>query len=95
VRLGRSAWLIDETGLRKLNWRTASVDWNRVSSVELKLTGRFWQVWVHAPAAVDVSGGRRSRDRLIVPAKILAPHPKDLHAFLTQQWQNGRSRATT
>jgi uncharacterized protein (DUF2384 family) len=92
VRLGRSAWVIDATGLRKRNWRRASVSWDRVSSVELKRTGRYWQVWVHAPAAVDVSGRRQSRDRLIVPAKILAPHPKDLHAFLTQQWQQRAAR---
>jgi uncharacterized protein (DUF2384 family) len=92
VRLGRSAWVIDATGLRKRNWRRASVSWDRVSSVELTRTGRYWQVWVHAPGAVDVSGRRQSRDRLIVPAKILAPHPKNLHAFLTQQWQKETTR---
>jgi hypothetical protein len=71
-------------GLRKLSWRKAAVGWDRVSAVELKRTGRYWQVWVHAPAAVEVTGRRRSRDRLIVPARILAPHPRNLHAFLTQ-----------
>ncbi len=95
VRLSRTAWVIDAAGLRKLNWRTASVDWDRVSSVELKHNGRYWQVWVHAPAGVDVPGRRQSRDRLILPTKILAPHPQNLHAYLTQQWQNKRSRATT
>ena len=85
IRLGRTAWVVDAAGLRKLSRRTAAVGWDRVTAVELKLTGRYWQVWVHAPGAV-------TRDRLIVPAKILAPHPKTLHAYLTRQWQRGTSR---
>lgn len=32
----------------------------------------------------------QSRDRLILPAKILAPHPQNLHAYLTQRWQTGK-----
>lgn len=89
VRLGRSAWVIDGTGLHKRNWRRASVGWDRVSAVELKLNGRYWQVWVHAPASVVVTGRGQSRDRLILPAKILAPNPRDLHAFLTRRWREG------
>ncbi len=91
VRLSRTAWVVDADGLRKLSWRRASVSWDRVSNVELRRTGRYWQVWVHAPAAVDTNAGRRSRDRLILPAKILAPHPQNLHTYLTQQWQAGRN----
>jgi len=90
VRLGRVAWVFDATGLRKLSWRTASVTWDRVSDIELKRTGRYWQIWVHAPAAVEVAGRRQGRDRLILPAKLLAPHPQNVHAYLTQQWQTGK-----
>jgi hypothetical protein len=89
VRLGRTAWVVDAAGLRKLNRRRAAVGWDRVSAVELKLTGRYWQVWVHAPGAVT---GARNRDRIIVPAKILAPHPQTLHAYLTRQWQQAQAR---
>jgi hypothetical protein len=92
VRLSRTAWVLDAAGLRKLSWRRASVSWDRVSGIELKRTGRYWQIWVHAPAAVDVPSGRQSRDRLILPAKILAPHPQHLHAYLTQQWQAGKDQ---
>lgn len=92
VRLSRVAWVVDAAGLRKLSWRRAAVGWDRVSAVELKRTGRYWQVWVHAPAAVEVTGRRQNRDRLIVPAKILAPHPQNLHVYLTQQWQQGTAR---
>ena len=90
VRLGRTAWVVDSTGLRKLNWRRASVRWDRVSNIELKRTGRYWQVWVHAPAAVELPSGGKSRDRMILPAKILAPHPQHLCDYLTQQWQAGK-----
>jgi hypothetical protein len=90
VRLGRTAWVVDSTGLRKLNWRRASVRWDRVSNIELKRTGRYWQVWVHAPAAVEMPSGGKSRDRMILPAKILAPHPQHLCDYLTQQWQAGK-----
>lgn len=92
VRLGRCAWVVDATGLRKRNWRTASVGWDHVSAVELKLSGRYWQVWVHAPASVEVTGRRQNRDRLILPTRILAPRPHDLHAFLTQQWHKRTNR---
>ena len=91
VRLGRAAWIVDATGVRKLSWRKASVRWDRVQSVELKHNGRFWQVWVHAPAAVEVSGRRQHRDRLILPAKILAPPPQHLHAYLNERWQAERN----
>jgi hypothetical protein len=87
VRLGRAAWLVDATGVRKLSWRKASVRWDRVRSVELRRTGRYWQVWVHAPGAVEVSGGRKHRDRLILPAKILAPPPQSVHAYLNERWR--------
>jgi hypothetical protein len=90
VRLSRTAWVLDTTGLRKLSWRRASVSWDRVSNIELKRTGRYWQIWVHAPAAVDTPNRRQNRDRLILPAKILAPHPRNLHTYLTQQWQAGK-----
>jgi hypothetical protein len=92
VRLSRTAWVVDAAGLRKLSWRRASVNWERVSNVELKRTGRYWQIWVHAPAAVDTTAGRQNRDRLILPAKILAPHPQNLHTYLTEQWQAGRNK---
>jgi hypothetical protein len=91
VRLGRTAWVLDSAGLRKLSLRRASVSWDQVTGIEIKRTGRYWQVWVHAPASVTMSDGRKSRDRLILPAKILAPHPQHLHTYLTQQWQNGKS----
>jgi hypothetical protein len=91
VRLGRTAWVLDSTGLRKLSWRRASVRWNQVTNIELKRTGRYWQVWVHAPAAVELSNGGKSRDRMILPAKILAPHPQHLYDYLTQQWQAGKN----
>ena len=67
------------------------MSWDRVSNIELKRTGRYWQVWVQAPAAIDMPHGRQIRDRLIVPAKILAPHPQHLHTYLTQQWQAGNN----
>ena len=86
VRLSRATWVLDAAGLRKLSWPTASVTWDRVSDIELKHNGRYWQIWVHAPASVDATTRRQSRDRLILPAKILAPHPQILHAYLTQQW---------
>jgi hypothetical protein len=92
VRFSRSAWVIDAAGLRKQNWRTASVGWDHVTAIELKHNGRYWQVWVHAPASVEVAGRRQSRDRLILPANILAPHPRDLHAFLTRQWHQRTNR---
>ncbi|MDQ3787775.1 MAG: hypothetical protein M3422_11090 [Actinomycetota bacterium] len=92
VRLSRSAWVIDATGLRKQNWRTASVRWDQVSGIELKLVARYWQVWVHAPGAVEVTSSRQSRDRLILPATIVAPHPDALHAFLVRQWQQRTNR---
>jgi hypothetical protein len=91
IRLGRTAWVVDSTGLRKLNWRRASVSWDQVTDIELKRTGRYWQVWVHAPASVTLSDGRKNRDRLILPAKTLAPHPQHLHDYLTQQWQAGKN----
>jgi hypothetical protein len=88
VRLSRASWVLDAGGLRKLSWPAAAVSWDRVSDIELKHNGRYWQIWVHAPAAIDVTTRRQSRDRLVLPAKILAPHPQNLHAQLTAQWKN-------
>lgn len=92
VRFSRSAWVIDATGLRKQNWRKAAVRWDQVSAFEVKLTGRYWQVWVHAPGSVEVTGRGQNRDRLILPAKLLAPPPQDLHDFLVRQWRQATHR---
>lgn len=91
VRLGRRAWRVDATGLAKLNWRRAAVDWPAVTAIDLRRSGRYWQLWVHAPGAVRLIGRPRPADRLIVPCTVLAPRPADLHAYLTLLWQNGKS----
>lgn len=92
VRLSRSAWVVDAAGIRKSSWRRARVDWSAVTAVELRRTGRYWQVWVHAPGAVRVAGRRRPADRLVLGCATLAPRPADLHSYLVHNWQNGQNR---
>jgi len=91
VRLSRCAWVVDAAGIRKSSWRRASTDWSAVTAIELKRTGRYWQVWVHAPGAVRVTGRRRPTDRLILGCSTLAPRPADLHSYLVRTWQNGKN----
>ncbi|HEY0639891.1 MAG TPA: hypothetical protein VGD67_19815 [Pseudonocardiaceae bacterium] len=91
VRLGRAAWTADATGLGKRSWRRAAVDWSAVTAIHLRRTGRYWQIWVHAPGAVRRARRARPADRLIVPCVVLAPDPGELHAYLSTLWQNGRT----